>query len=224
MAGDDTGARLDEDSPLSAEESLALVEAERARTSSAIAPDPRLLYGVWGLAWLLGFAGLYLASADTGPVAMPPAVAGIAFFLLLLAATVVTGVHMARRFAGVRGVSSQVGAMYGWAWPIGFTAYAAIMGGAQRAGVEGPVMGLLWSAGSGLVVGLLYLAGGALWQDRVQYGLGAWILLASGLGALAGTPGVYLVMSLAGGGGFLLAAAGFALRSARGSRGGGAAT
>jgi hypothetical protein len=72
---------------------------------------------------------------------------------------------------------------------------------------------VLWSAGSGLVVGILYLVGGALWQDRVQYGLGAWILAASAAGALAGSPAVYLVMSLAGGGGFLLAAAWFAVRA-----------
>lgn len=221
-SGDPADGEPDEE--LTPGELLALVEGERARTSAAIEPDPRLVYGVWGIAWLLGFAALYVARAGTGPVDVAPAVAGIAFFLLFVAAMVVTGFHMARRFAGVRGLSSRVGAMYGWAWLIGFTTYAAIMGGAQRAGVEDPVMGLLWSAGSGLVVGLLYLAGGALWQDRVQYGLGAWILLASGAGALAGTPGIYLVMSLAGGGGFLLAAAFFALRTSSGSRGGGAAT
>lgn len=216
-AGDPGGGALGELTP---GQLLALVEAERASTSAAIEPDPRLLYGAWGLAWLLGFATLYVSRADSGPVDVAPVPAGIAFFVLLASAMATTGVHMARRFAGVRGVSSRVGAMYGWAWLIGFASYAAIMGGAARAGVEDPVMGLLWSAGSGLVVGLLYLAGGALWQDRVQYGLGAWILLISGAGALAGTPGIYLVMSLAGGGGFLLAAAFFAIRRSRGSRGG----
>ena len=88
------------------------------------------------------------------------------------------------------------------------------MAGAERAGVSRDIIGLLRSAGAGLVVGLLYLAGGALWQDRVQYGLGLWILLASRAGALVGTPGIYLVMSLAGGGGFLLAAASHSLRRA----------
>lgn len=144
---------------------------------------------------------------------VPLTMGGIIFFLLLVSAMVVTGVHMARRFAGVRGVSSRVGAMYGWAWTLGFVAYAAIMAGAVRAGADDPVMNVLWSAGSGLVVGLLYLAGGAMWQDPVQYGLGVWILLASAAGALAGSPANYLVMSLAGGGGFLLAAAYFASRS-----------
>jgi hypothetical protein len=218
-AGSEAGQRTSREpgEDLTPADLLALVESERARTSAAIGPDPLLVYGVWGLAWLLGFGALYLARAETGPVTVSLVVAGATFFLLLASAMVITGVHMARRFSGVRGISSQVGAMYGWAWTLGFLTYAAIMGGAARAGVEEPVIGLLWSAGSGLVVGLLYLAGGALWQDRVQYGLGAWILICSGAGALAGTPGIYLVMSLAGGGGFLLAGAFFALRQ----RGGG---
>ena len=191
---------------------LAAVEEDRARAAAAIEPDPRLLYGCWGTAWLLGFALMYAGSAPASPVDVPMALAGIGFFCCLLAAMVVTGVHMARRFSGVRGLSSATGAMYGWAWMLGFGAFAAVVIGAERAGAERPVLDLLWSAGSGLVVGILYLVGGALWQDRVQYGLGAWILAASAAGALAGSPAIYLVMSLAGGGGFLLAAAWFAAR------------
>ncbi len=205
-------------------ELLALVEAEQARTSAALEPDARLIYGCWGLAWLLGFGSLYLARAEIGPVELAPSVAGLVFFGLLVAAMVITGMHMSRRFAGVRGVSTRIGAMYGWAWVLGFSTYAAILTGAGRAGVDEPVLGLLWSTGSGLVVGLLYVAGGALWQDWIQYGLGAWILVASAAGALAGTPGVYLVMSLAGGGGFLLAAAFFVLRPLGRSGSAGAAT
>lgn len=209
MTPETTGPDSDDD--LAPAELLALIEAEQNRAAAAIEPDPRLMYGCWGLAWLLGFAALYLAYADTSPVGISPTAAGLVLGVLLTTAMVVTGVHMSRRFAGVRGISSRVGTMYGWTWVLGFTAYGAIMSGAARAGVDEAVMGLLWSAGSGLVVGLLYLAGGALWQDRIQYGLGAWILLASAIGALAGTPGIYLVMSMGGGGGFLAAAAFFAL-------------
>lgn len=206
------GAAWADEGELSPAELLELLERERARAGAAIGPDPRLVYGVWGLAWLLGFGAQY--AGLTGDLA--PAVAGVAFLLLLVAAAVVTAVHMARRFAGVRGVSTRVGAMYGWTWTLGFVAYGAIMSSAARAGVAETVMGLLWSAGSGLVAGLLYMTSGALWQDRVQYGLGAWILLTSAAGALAGAPVIYLVMSLAGGGGFLLAAAYFAVRGNRG--------
>src|SRR5688500_14167149 len=38
---------------------LAGVEKDRASAAAAIEPDPRLVYGVWGTAWLLGFGLLY---------------------------------------------------------------------------------------------------------------------------------------------------------------------
>lgn len=194
---------------------LAALEADRARAAAAIEPDVRLLYGVWGAAWLVGFALLYGARAPDPPVVVPVALAQVTFAACIAGAVVVTGSHLARRFAGVRGVSSSTGGMYGGAWLLGFGTLTAIMAGTARAGVDDAVLGLLWSTGSGLLVGVLYVAGGALWQDRAQFGLGAWILVTSAAGALAGTPAVYLVMSLAGGGGFLLAAAWFAVRARR---------
>lgn len=210
---DDPGVDLSESERRTAAAILAGVERDRARAAAAIEPDPRVLYGVWGTAWLVGFALLYGGQAPGSPVTVSAAVATVSFTLLMVSAMVVTSVHMARRFAGVRGPSSTVGAMYGWAWALAFVAFAAVMTGARRAGADEAVLDVLWSAGSGLVVGILYLVGGALWQDRVQFGLGAWILVASAAGALVGSPAVYLVMSVAGGGGFLLAAAWFALRA-----------
>ena len=207
------GADLSDSDRRTAADILAAVEKDRSHAAAAVEPDARVVYGVWGAAWLLGFALMYAGRAPGSPVEVPMSLAAVGFFLCLLTAMVVTGIHMARRFSGVRGLSSTTGAMYGWSWTLGFGAFAAVVVGAQRAGAERPVLDVLWSAGSGLVVGILYLVGGALWQDRVQYGLGAWILAASAAGALAGSPAVYLVMSLAGGGGFLLAAAWFAVRA-----------
>jgi hypothetical protein len=192
---------------------LAMVEHERERTIRAIEPDARLIYGLWGIAWLIGFLLMWLARRDDP--SLDGTVAGIAYAALMIAAIVVTIVHTMRRTAGVRGVSSRVGAMYGWCWFLGFAGLTAVMNAALRAGASDELIGILWPALSGLVVGLLYLAGGALWQDRFQYGLGLWILISSSIGALAGYPGVYLVMALCGGGGFLLAAAFFTVRRTR---------
>lgn len=191
---------------------LATIEVERDRASRELEPDPRLIYAVWGVAWLVGFLLWWAAARPAGPVDVPLGVAGALFAVCILTAMVTTGVHIGRRVAGVRGVSARVGAMYGWAWFLSFTTLFAVMSGAARQGVSEETGALLWSVLSGLVVGALYLAGGALWQDNTQYGLGVWILVSSAAGALAGYPGVYLVMALAGGGGFLLAALFFSLR------------
>lgn len=193
---------------LSPAESLALIEQQQGRVERTLGPNIILLYGTWGAAWFLGFAMLYLAYRG----GMPLVVGGLVFAGLQLAAIVVTGVHIARATRGVRGVSSEVGAMYGWGWLLGFGCVGAIITGLVRVGITEEQSALLNPALSLLVVGLLYLGGGALWRDRVQYGLGVWILATDAVSMFAGVPGNYLVLSIAGGGGFLLAAAWFAVR------------
>ncbi|GAA2016731.1 hypothetical protein WDZ16_00060 [Pseudokineococcus marinus] len=204
-----------DDAGLDPREALALLDAERTRTQQRLVPDLRLLYGTWGVAWLVGFLVLWGSTTGRGPLALPPAAGGVVFAGLLVAAVVVTGVHIARRTAGVRGASSTQGAMYGWAWLLGFGCMASVMASAAGAGASPDVLGVLGPAVSGLVVGLLYLGGGAMWQDRAQYSLGVWILLSSAVGALAGHPSNHLVMGLLGGGGFLVAALVVAARGPR---------
>ncbi|WP_336921609.1 hypothetical protein [Aquipuribacter sp. SD81] len=197
---------------------LALVQAEQARVAAAFRPDERLLFGAWGTAWLVGFLLMWAGSPlrEGGPlVAVPGVVVGVAFFLLLLSAGVVTAVHSTRAGRGLRGASSRVGAMYGWGWFLGFASLPLVVLSADRLGAPPEVAALLWPALSGLVVGLLYIGGGAAWDDPTQFAIGAWILVTTGLGCLLGLPGLYLVMALAGGGGFLAAAAWFALRRRR---------
>jgi hypothetical protein len=194
---------------------IGLLESEQVRTGQAIHLDPRLIYGPWGAAWLVGFLLMWSASRG-GPLDLDLGQAGLLFAACMLGALVTTVVHIARRTAGVRGVSSRVGAMYGWAWPLAFACLALVMTGVYRSGAPDATIGLLWSTLSGLIVGTLYLTGGALWQDWVQYGLGLWILVASAVGSLTGYPGVHLTMAVCGGGGFLLAAVFFTARGRRG--------
>lgn len=134
-------------------------------------------------------------------------------FVFLVSAMVITAVHTACQVAGIRGSSARQGMFYGWTWMVGFIALGAIISGVSRTGVEDQTIGLLWAAGSGLVIGLLYMAGGAMWLDRTQFGLGAWFALVSGAGALAGSPWIYLILSMAGGGGMLLVASTVAART-----------
>lgn len=196
----------DDEAPLAPHEALAMLETERSRTRRRLEPDVRLLYGVWGTAWLAGFLVLWASSSGRGPLVLPPTAAGTTFAALIAVAVVVTGVHSARRLTGVRGTSSTQGAMYGWAWLLGFGCVGSLFASAAGAGASAELMGVLSPALSGLVVGLLYLAGGAMWQDRAQYSLGVWILVTSAVAALAGHPTNLLVMGLLGGGGFLVAA------------------
>lgn len=196
-----------------AAESLALIEAQQRRVAEQIEPDIRLLYGVWGLALLIGEAAFFFASWADSPIPLPLPVAGVTLFLSLVTAMVTMGIHVGRRVAGVRGDSARQGKFYGWTWTIGFFCLGAIITGVARAGADDETIALLWAAGSGLVIGLLYMAGGAMWLDRTQFALGAWFAVVSGAGAIAGLPWLYLILSIAGGGGLLVVAAMVALRN-----------
>ncbi|MFB7274980.1 hypothetical protein [Streptomyces sp. NPDC056244] len=61
--------------------------------------------------------------------------------------------------------------------------------------------------GSGLVVGLLYLAEGAVRRNLLHYSLGTWLALTSTAALFLGTPGLYWVLTVAGGGAYAIAAA-----------------
>ena len=183
----------------------AIIEAQRARVVEALDVDARLLFGAWGTAWLLGFGLLWAAAAGNGQVS--EGVAGLGFAALLVAALVVTTVHLARRSTGLRGASATQGAMYGWSWMLAGLVVFALAAGLDRAEAPGPVIGFVMTVVPALVAGVLYMAGGALWQDRNQFGLGAWILLVTVAAAFVGRPHMMLVMALAGGGGMLVVSA-----------------
>lgn len=192
---------------------MALIEDQRAQVGRELDVNPVVLYTAWGLAWTLGFTAFALTAGEV--VAAPRWAAGIVFFALQITAMVITTVHVTQAARGIRGVSAEVGAMYGWSWALGFGALAFINTGLVRLGLTDEQTAVLWPASSLLIVGVLYLAGGALWRDRFQFGLGVWVLVTDAVSVFAGTPANYVVLAIAGGGGFLVAAAWFALRRSR---------
>jgi hypothetical protein len=181
-----------------------LVRDQRARVAAATVVDGRLLFVAWGLAWLIGY-GMLWVSAD-GRAGLPLGVAVATFFALLIAAGVTTAVHVARRTSGIRGTSSTQSAMFGWAWFAVFMGQAVLNIALGRLGASDDVSVTVNSIVPALLVAALYMAGGAMWNDRTQFALGAWIALSTLVAAAAGPPGLLLVMSLAGGGGMLVAA------------------
>lgn len=206
------------DTALDPTESLALITDQQRRTETAIEPNVALIYGVWGAALLLGEGAFFLATWTDSPWMISTFVAGITLFVLLVTAGVTMGIHIARRVGGVRGVSSRQGAYYGWSWMLGFAAMAMINAGVARVTGDEALVGTLWASGSALIIGLLYMAGGAIWLDRSQFFLGALFVVVAGVGGLLGSPWAFLVLSTAGGGGMLVVSALSLLRQRKGAR------
>ncbi|MCI2239780.1 hypothetical protein MO973_37575 [Paenibacillus sp. TRM 82003] len=185
---------------------LALIEDQQRLVSRAVEPDPRLLYGAWGVAWLAGF-GLVAAGGGRDPlIALPRALPEVVLGVLLTGAGLVTVVHSVRVGRGLSGPSTTSAVLYGWSWVLGFAALAAVNTAVAAASGDPAVAELLSPASAGVLVGVMYLFGGTLWREPVQFGLGAWLLLTTAVGALLGLPALLWVMSLAGGGGFLAVA------------------
>jgi hypothetical protein len=199
---------------LSARESLALISEQRAGAVRSLYPSRVPMLASWGVAWLFGFGACYLAQPGRGAPALPDWSASAILFGLSLVAVVVTARQFRRSGRGVTGPGRAVGAMYGWSWVLGSAVDYALNLGLASHGMPARLESLLWPVTTLLVVGLLYLAGGMAWQDRLMYGLGAWMLLVAVASVAVGVPANFALIALAGGGG-LLTAAGLARRARR---------
>ncbi|WP_418275627.1 hypothetical protein ACNHYB_12275 [Isoptericola jiangsuensis] len=182
-------------------ESRRLIEDSQHRVRTRTEPDGRLLFGTWAVAWGVGYLVLWRSARSDG---VPDAVAFAVFFALLVAAVTITIVHTVRRTSGLRGPGSRAGTLWGLGWPLGFSVYPFVMGGIADAGASDDVLGLVANTLACFIVGLMYIGGGACFLENRLYVLGVWILLVGGVSTVAGMPGTYLVMSVAGGGGFLV--------------------
>jgi len=194
---------------LSPAESLALIEGQRAELRRRRGVRPELISFAWGLAYLLGFGGWYLALQGVVPAALAGVVLGL-LGAIALVLPIVLGVRASR---GMRGPSRTVGAMYGSAWGLAFAANSVVQSALQQQLMPSwEVSSLMWASSSLMLTGLMYLAGAMLWRDMSQYLLGAWMLASAAGSVLVGVPGNFLVLAFAGGGGMLVLAAYYVIR------------
>ncbi|MFD2794228.1 hypothetical protein ACFS27_11780 [Promicromonospora vindobonensis] len=187
------------DGGLSPAETLRMIQRQQEAARDATEPDGRLLFGAWGLAWLIGYLAMWITARDTGS---PEGWAGWVLAGCIVGAMAFTIVHSVTRTAGTRGTSARIGAMYGWTWFLAFTTFGVLIGAMGDAGASPEVMAIAANGFACLVVGLMYIAGGLLFDENRMSAVGAWMLVTAGLAAFAGMPNTYLVMAVAGGGGF----------------------
>ena len=143
--------------PLSPADSLALIDAQQASRARGRHLASALLCGIWGFTYLVSWGAFYLA----GERVLPDVVAEILTGVLIVGVVVFSAVFGVRSSQGVRGPSQVVGAMYGFSWTLGFCALIAINVGLQQKGLTPDQVTLLWSGNVLLLVGVLFLAGGA---------------------------------------------------------------
>ncbi|MER8223600.1 ABC transporter permease [Streptomyces sp. NPDC094143] len=181
--------------------------------SATSSPPARLVlnnrasYLSFGLAWLVGHGASALAYGDDPIVGMPSAVPNLLLTVGLLGAVAVTSAVTAKAQRGAQGRQAVIGNLLAGSWLVGFGALFLIITALSEALGEQEVHTLMWPTASGLVVGLLYLASGAVYRDTLQYALGSWLALASSAALFLDGASLYWALALAGGGAYLIAAA-----------------
>jgi hypothetical protein len=206
------------DEEMDAQAAARLIRETRDHAHDRLAINQPRLYGVWGVAWLIGLGSMWLSVRGQHPYAGPSGVSetilGVLIGLALVASTVIVG----RATHGVGGMSARQGMLYGLSWAAGLAAVFTIDGALAHAGASARVMGVAGAAGPLLVTGLIYVVASAIWLDRVMFGVGLWLLAITAAGAWTGPVGLLLTGALAGGGGFLAGAALLTFRKDSASR------
>ncbi|WP_210594052.1 ABC transporter permease [Streptomyces sp. GESEQ-35] len=169
--------------------------------------DNRATYISFGLAYVLGHGSAALSQGDAPlldlPGWLPMALLGAGLAVGTVQATV-AALRAQRTATEPDDVLS--GKLLGMAWITAFAAlFLAITGLASTLDMP-DVQSLLWPTGSGFVVGLLYIAEGAHRRNLLHYSLGTWLALTSTGALLLGSPGLYWVLTLAGGSAYAIAA------------------
>ncbi len=195
-----------EDLPLDPATMLEIADDSQRTATTRLAPDDRLLYLVWGLAWLVAFLARWMTSGDD-PLVNAPTVGGVIYGVAIASAAVITGFHVQRRVRGVGGATARAGQRWGMTWAVAFTAYPFILGGIDSAGGSDALIGVLAPVLAVFIVGLMYMVGGALWDDSIGFVTGIWTIVIAATAAIVGVNAHLLVLGIGGGGGLFVAAA-----------------
>lgn len=190
-------------------QALALAERQQRAVSLSYVRPVLWLYLVWGFAWLVGFLALWLGYVSPW---LPLWSAGVIFAVLIAGSITVSALVGMRLGRGVQGPSNFGVNIYGVSWSLFGIAFAALGIGLMFNGMSGELASLYFPSIYALMAGVMYVLGAALWYERSQLALGILLLAVGSVTPFFGAPTNNLVMAICGGGGFLAAAAYFALQ------------
>jgi hypothetical protein len=204
-------AALDSESLSDPHEALRLIEHQSRRIGRMFNVFHWKFCLVWGLSWLVGYGVLGFATKATDGVT--PWWAWCVAAALLVASVALSVVIGIRGVPGYKSSAQQArryakqGAIYGWTW---FAAFFFGMGGlsmfVNRFALADEATTILYNMISILLVGVLYMIGGALWNDLSQLIIGVWMIVIAFVLPMLGVIAGFFVMAFLGGGAMLLLA------------------
>lgn len=168
--------------------------------------DNLATYVSFGLAYVVGHGAAAIAKGADPVLALPGWLPMALLGAGLAAGTVSATVAATRAQRGAAGSDALSGKLLGISWASAFIALFLAITGLSAMLDRPDLQSILWPAGSGLVVGLLYMGEGAVRRNLLHYALGTWLALVSTAALLFGNVGLSWVLAIGGGGAYLVAA------------------
>jgi hypothetical protein len=169
------------------------------------AVDNRIAYLGFALAYLLGHGGTALT---LGGALMPGLPAWLPIALLVLGLTVGTAASISSGIVAQRTMSpsaAREASLIGMAWISGFAGLFLVISGLVAVTGDSSLQTILWPTASGFLVGLIYLAEGAVRRDPVHYALGTLLILVAPAVLFLPTAVALGTLAIVGGGAYVLA-------------------
>ena len=184
----------------------ATVPSPAAAPAATGGVDSRATYVSFALAYVFGHGASAVSLGPDPLIALP---AWLPMTLLgagLAAGTVFATLAATRAQRGASRHDALSGQLLGLSWISAFAALFLVITG-LAAQLDMPDLQMtLWPTLAGFLVGVLYLGEGAARRNVLHYALGTWLALTSTAALFLGTPSLFWVLAIAGGGGFVVAA------------------
>ncbi|WP_330272445.1 ABC transporter permease [Lentzea sp. NBC_00516] len=178
--------------------------ALRVTTVASTEVDNRAAYLGFAFAYVFGHGAALLSKS--GAVLMPSWLPIGLLATGLLAGTVFAMTASLRAQRAASEARRRAEKLVGMAWLTGFTALALAVTGVSTVFDKPELQGVLWPAGSTIVVGLIYIAEGAIRGNALHYNLGTWLMLVAAATLFIPGAGFFGTLAVLGGGAYLLAA------------------
>lgn len=190
--------------PLDPAGMLALATSQQRSVSASRGSFVALIMAGWGVALLAGFLVLYSVHGWIGTAI---------FVALIVAACIFSTVLGVRGARGIRTKDAFTGTAYGISWSLAMAGLGVLGGGLITQGLHGGLLLLFYSSLYTFLIGTQFFMAGVLWRAKTSLVVGSWLVLVAIVSPYLGYPGNYLLLGIAGGGGFIVLAIVTAVRA-----------
>ncbi|MGA2011290.1 MAG: hypothetical protein ABSH51_12300 [Solirubrobacteraceae bacterium] len=204
-----SSAELEQEAAMDPQAAELILADAREQARHELEINYPVLFLAWGLALLIGYGALWLAVHGQHPYRGLTKTGGavwlVLFVVALFSVTIRLGV-VGRAVTGVGRAGRQWGIFFA-VLPLGSAVLFIEAAALAHAGASRQIVDVLIAAAPIVSMGLVLCASSAVRLDYSMLALGIWLLATAAGGTWASPVAILAVYSLAGGGGFLLAAA-----------------